>query len=77
MRYRAEDVYEYLLSIGCTFEGDRYPIGQGWLTHNQHVFLLPDPVAHDGGTWFDADTIDVVLTDRWVWRGPNPLKRHT
>lgn len=26
--------------------------------------------------WFDADVVDAILTDRWVWRGANPLVRY-
>ena len=76
MRYRADDLYKYLLSIGCTFEGDRFPIGEGWLTHNQHIFVLPTPTIEAGVRWFDADVVDAILTDRWVWRGANPLVRY-
>lgn len=71
-RYRVDDVLLFPKQHGCDYEGDRYLIGMGWFAPDGMPFTLPDP--QDG--WFDADVVDLILADRWIWRGPNPLRRH-
>ena len=67
MRYLAAEVYRFLEECGCTYEGDRYPTGQAWLSPGRHVFFLPDADQDADGThWFDADVIDDNLKDRWL-----------
>jgi hypothetical protein len=41
LRYLAADVYWFLEQAGCTYEGDRYPCGQAWLSPGSQVFFLP------------------------------------
>lgn len=70
--YREADVLRFLEGVGCSFEGDRYPRGMGWITRDEMPFTLPD--AEDG--WLDADVVDLILADRWVWTGPSRLRRY-
>ncbi len=44
----------------------------GWFAPDGIPFTIPDPI--DG--WFDAEVIDLILTDRWLWRGPVPIQRY-
>ena len=77
MRYRATDVYAFLLAAGCTFDGDRYPHGETWLSPGMQVFFLPDPDPVDGDGWFNADVLDDNLKDRWTGLTvPLPLRRY-
>ena len=39
-------------------EGDLFLKGQGWITRDGHVFLLPQPLFSNGKLWFVADLID-------------------
>ena len=66
MRFRPEDIYAFLLEEGCTYEGDRIPNGQAWLTPTLQVFFLPDPDFEDGEYWFDAFVLIDNLKDRWA-----------
>lgn len=70
--YREADVLLFLERHGCEFEGDRFAIGMGWFAPDGMPFTLPDAV--DG--WMDADVVDLILADRWIWTGPSPLKRY-
>ena len=71
-RYRDVDVYKLLEDAGCSYEGDRFARGMGWFAPDGIPFTIPDPI--DG--WFDAEVIDLILTDRWLWRGPVPIQRY-
>lgn len=66
MRYLAQDIYGFLEEVGCTYEGDRIPNGEAWITAECHVFFLPDPDFRNGAHWFDADVLDDNLKDRWA-----------
>ncbi len=66
MLYLAADIYAFLESVGCTYEGDRYPTGQVWLTPAFQVFFLPDPDLIDGLHWLDAAVLQDNLKDRWA-----------
>ena len=70
--YREADVLRFLEEAGCRFEGDRYPHGMGWITRDEMPFTLPD--AEEG--WLDADVVDLILVDRWVWTGAPRIQRH-
>ena len=61
--YRAEDVIRCLLEHNFEYEGDRFGIGIVWFASDGMPFTLPDP--QEG--WFDADVIDEILSDRWIW----------
>ena len=66
MRYRADDVYDFLTDCDYMFEGTRYRHGHVWTCQTQ-IFLLPDPaVDDDGSEWFDADALEENLKDRWL-----------
>ncbi|OYW67912.1 MAG: hypothetical protein B7Z40_05130 [Bosea sp. 12-68-7] len=71
--YREADVFAFLEQHGCEFEGDRYPHGSGWFAPDDMPFTLPD--AENG--WVDADVVDLILSDRWIWTGPSRIQRHT
>lgn len=71
-RYREEDVLLFLRQHGCEYEGDRFEIGMGWYGPDGIPFTIPDP--QDG--WLDADVIDQILADRWIWVGPSRMKRY-
>lgn len=71
-RYAEQDVYQFLTQHGCTFEGDRYPTGSGWFAPDGMEFTIPLPV----GGFFDADIIDRILSDRWIWRGLPNISRY-
>jgi hypothetical protein len=71
-RYRAPELYDVLLDIGCVYEGDETEHGLGWFAPNGHVFTIPKPVDD----WFDADVIDLILSDRWIPKPVNKPKRY-
>lgn len=74
MRYRATDVWTFLIGLGCAHDGERYPHGAIWLAPGDQVFVLPDPDDVAGELWFDADVLNDNLRDRWVgFRVPLPL----
>ena len=77
MRFLAANIYRFLEEAGCTYEGDRIPTGEAWLTPGMQVFFLPDPDLIDGVHWFDADVIVDNLKDRWVgFAIPDTMKRY-
>jgi hypothetical protein len=61
-----------LVQHGCEFEGDRFELGMGWFAPDGMPFTLPEPIVG----WFDADVIDQILADRWIWAGPAPMTRY-
>ena len=64
--YLAADVYKALKDNNCTFEGDAFVIGAGWITADCQVFMLPEPTEKDGKHWLDADVVDQIFIDRWL-----------
>lgn len=77
MRYRASDVYTYLLGQRCSFDGERYPHGQIWTAPGDQIFIMPDPDEIEGQLWFDAEVLDDNLKDRWVgFTVPLPIRRY-
>lgn len=70
-RYAAGDVEAFLAKQGY-IAVDRYTTGQVWANDSGFLLTLPDPI--DG--WFDAEVIDRILSDRWIWTGPSGMKRH-
>ena len=71
-RYLAGDVITFLRVHGCEHDGDRISIGMGWFAPDGHPFVLPDPV--DG--YFNADLVDEILRDRWIWPAAPKLKKY-
>ena len=71
-RYRELDVFAFLTEHGCEFDGDTYRIGMGWFAPDGLPFTTPSP--EDG--YFDAEVIDQIMADRWIWRGPNTMTRY-
>lgn len=77
MRFLAADIYLLLTASGCTFEGDRIPSGEAWLTPGCQVFFLPEPDFIDDAHWFDAEVIIDNLKDRWVgFSIPDSIRRY-
>lgn len=77
MRYSAADVWTFLIGLGCSYDGERYPHGAIWIAPGDQVFMLPDPDDIDGQLWFDADVLNDNLKDRWVgFRVPLPLTQY-
>jgi hypothetical protein len=71
-RYREEEVYSFLYHQGFEFDGDENALGMGWFSPVGHAFTLPWPVSG----FFDADVVDRIFSDRWVWTGPPGLARY-
>lgn len=79
MRYRAVDLYAFLIVRGCARrEPDGYRTGDFGTTRDSQVFLIPHPDLEAAGvTWLDADVLDENLRGRWIGLPvPLPLKRH-
>lgn len=71
-RYLAKDVYAFLVEHGCTYEGDTTPHGIGFYAPDGMEFSFPKPI--DG--YLDAEIVDRILSDRWIWTGPTRLVRY-
>ena len=71
-RYLAEDVYHFLKERGVSSEGDETDHERGYFTSDGMPLTFPKPI--DG--FFDADVVDRILADRWIWTGPPRLKRY-
>ena len=65
------DVEIFLTERGYTAV-DRYATGSVWAHDSGVVLTLPEPV--DG--WLDADVVDRIFSDRWVWSGPTRITRY-
>lgn len=72
-RYLYADVRTFLVAQGCYTEGDAYEIGVGWFTADGLPFTIPSPIDDH----LDADVLELILRDRWVFPGPVPLTRHS
>jgi hypothetical protein len=71
-RYREEEVFAFLNDQTFEFDGDQDALGMGWFSPNGHAFTLPWPV----GGYFNADLIDRILSDRWIWTGSTIFTRY-
>lgn len=70
-RYLESQVDAFLRDRGCRVE-ESYGSGQVWVTANGIPFTVPAPI--DGH--FDADVLDRILADQWIWTVPPGLQRH-
>jgi hypothetical protein len=75
-RYVAAEVISELLKNDCTYEGDAFVAGSGWISRSGQVFMLPRPDLENDIHWFDADVIDDILANRWLGFSVTNLKRH-
>ena len=71
-RYRYEALRTFLISRGCYSEGDASALVTGWYGPDGIPFTFPIPAEG----WVDANIVDLILIDRWIWTGPMPIRRY-
>ena len=75
--YAEADVLHFLRANNFDTDGDSFGCGTGWYSPSGLAFTMPDPIAMPGlhGLWYDADVIDRIFSDKWIWIGPLGLPR--
>jgi hypothetical protein len=70
--YKEAELLKFLFDSGFEFDGDEFAIGLGFVTPDGHCFSIPKPT----GGWFNAEVIDRIFSDRWIWVGPIGIRRY-